>query len=293
MHPEIEPGTYPVHDFSPFLVQFTEVLGIRYYSLAYIFGFVIAGWLMYRASKTGRSPLPSAKVERFLFYMIGGVMLGGRLGSMLFYDLDTFLAKPWTFFFVWQGGMASHGGMIGVTVAVLLFAWKEKIPVLRLGDLVAMATPPGIFLGRLANFINGELWGKPTTVAWAWVFPDAPRDYTAPDFFEPLVGHVVNPRHPSQLYEAALEGLLLGVYVMWRYWGRKGPLPRAGQLVPEFFILYGLVRIFGEHFREPDAALVMGLSRGIFLSILLVIVGIAFLVWIRRHPPSNELNPAR
>lgn len=285
MNPEIAPGTYPVHDFSPFLVQFTEVLGIRYYSLAYIFGFLISAWLLSRAAKTGRSPLPVEKIDQFLFYMIAGVMLGGRLGSMLFYDLDTFLAKPWTFFMVWQGGMASHGGFIGVVIAVLLFARSHRISALRLGDLVVMATPPGLFLGRIANFINGELWGNVTTVSWAWIFPHAPTIYSAPSYFEPALNRVVNPRHPSQLYEAALEGLLLGAYMMWRFWGRQGLLPRAGQLVPEFFIFYGVVRIIGEQFREPDAALVMGLSRGVFLSLILVAVGIAFLVALRRFSP--------
>lgn len=284
MNPPIEPGTYPVHDFSHFVLRFWGDVGIRYYGLAYVLGFFIAGWLIYRAAKTQRAPLKPLETDLFLVYMVAGVMIGGRLGSILFYGIGRYLAEPWKVFYVWEGGMASHGGFIGVCGAVLLFAWRKQRSPLRLGDMVAMAAPPGIFLGRIANFINGELWGKVTTVSWAWIFPDAPSVYSAPGYREPLLGgQFVNPRHPSQLYEAGLEGLLMGAYVMWRYWGRKGPLPRGGQLVAEFLMGYALVRIFGEQFREPDADLVFGLSRGVALSILTFLIGLGLWFGVRRR----------
>jgi phosphatidylglycerol:prolipoprotein diacylglycerol transferase len=140
-----------------------------------------------------------------------------------------------------------------------------------------MAAPLGIFFGRLANFINGELWGKPSTVPWAWVFPDAPVDYSAVKYIEPALG-MVNPRHPSQLYEAALEGVLLGTYILWRFWGRAGLFPRRGQIIAEFLVVYAVVRIFGELFREPDADLILGMSRGIFYSIITLLAGVG--LWV-------------
>lgn len=278
------PGDFPIHDFSPFLIQFTEGIGIRYYGLAYLLGFVAAMLLMYRAAKTGRTELQKEQVEPFLIYMVIGVLAGGRLGSILLYSFGDFIKQPWIIFQVWNGGMASHGGFIGVTLAIFLFAYQHRVSALRLGDLVAMTAPIGIFFGRIANFINGELWGKPSTVAWAWVFPDAPTDYVSVRYFEPALGTVVNPRHPSQLYEAALEGLLLAVFVLWRFWRQRGLLKRGGQLIAEFLILYAAVRIFGEQFREPDADLILGVSRGSFYSILTLFAGAGLWAWVFRAP---------
>jgi phosphatidylglycerol---prolipoprotein diacylglyceryl transferase len=287
METVLEPGMYPVHDFSPFLLRFYGEFGVRYYGLAYVLGFVIGTWLIYRAAKTGRSPLATAQCDAFLFYLVAGVILGGRLGSVLFYNFGDFLHNPLTLFEVWKGGMASHGGFLGVCAAVLIFAWRHRLPALRLGDMVAMAAAPGIFLGRVANFINGELWGKVTTVPWAWIFPSAPYDPTAPGYAEPaLNGAWVNPRHPSQLYGAGLEGLLLGTYMLWRFWGKGGRTARPGQLVAEFLIVYSVVRVIGEQFREPDAGLVFGLSRGVLLSLLSLLVGVVLFFSVRRKEGS-------
>lgn len=283
------PGDFPIHDLSPFLIQFTETVGIRYYGLAYVLGFVAAILLIYRAAKTGRTELKVENVESFWLYMAVGVIVGGRMGSVLLYSFGDFLKEPWIIFQVWNGGMASHGGFVGVTIAILIFARRHHLSALRLGDLVAMTAPIGIFFGRIANFINGELWGKPSTVAWAWVFPDAPVDYSAAHYFEPLLGVMVNPRHPSQLYAAGLEGLVLGAFVLWRFWSQSGPIKRGGQLIAEFLILYALVRIIGEQFREPDAELIMGVSRGIFYSILTLALGGGLWAWIFR---SSCRNPA-
>tara|TARA_B110000438_G_scaffold172289_1_gene164678 strand:- start:1564 stop:2439 length:876 start_codon:yes stop_codon:yes gene_type:complete len=282
------PGDFPIHDFSPFLIQFTESIGIRYYGLAYVLGFVAAIMLLYRAAKTDRTELKVQQVESFWVYIALGVVLGGRIGSVLLYSFGDFLKEPWIVFQVWNGGMASHGGFMGVTIAIFIFAYRHGLSALRLGDLVAMTAPIGIFFGRIANFINGELWGKPSTVAWAWVFPDAPVDYSAVRYFEPALGVMVNPRHPSQLYAAGLEGLLLGSFVLWRFWIQSGQMKRGGQLIAEFLIFYAMVRIMGEQFREPDADLILGVSRGIFYSVLTLVAGGGLWAWVFRSAQSKS-----
>lgn len=289
MNTELSPGSYPIHEFSPFLFEFSDGAGIRYYGLAYVLGFAIAAFLMLRAAKAGRTPLRPVQLESFLFTLILGVIVGGRLGSVLLYGGERYLAEPWRVFFIWEGGMASHGGFIGVCVAVLLFARHQKQSAFALGDLVCMAAPPGLFLGRVANFINGELWGKVGTVPWAWIFPDAPYRAGEPGYFEPALQQMVNPRHPSQLYEAALEGLLLSIYLLWRFWGSRGKrLP--GQLVAEFLLVYSGARIFCEQFREPDASLILGLSRGSFYSLLSFAIGLALLIWLRRREAARAVQ---
>ena len=288
MNPEASPLPYPVHDLSPFLIQFSENFGIRYYGLAYVLGFVLATWMIWQASRTRRAPLAPKQVEPLLFYLIVGVMLGGRLGSVLLYDFPQFLERPWMVVEVWKGGMASHGGFIGVAVAVLLFAWRHQLSALRLGDLVAFAAPPGLFFGRVANYINGELWGKVWTGPWARIFPEAPTDPSDPAaVFVPELMRTALPRHPSQLYEAALEGLVLGVFIWVRYWPRRAvPLP-AGRVLAEFLIAYPILRIIGEQFREPDASLFLGLSRGTFYSLLTMAIGLALWVWTARAAKSE------
>ena len=254
------PLAYWVHDWSPFLIRFTDSFGIRYYGLSYLLGFLTAAWLLVRYAKAGRSQLPADKVSDFMVAIVIGVMLGGRIGSFLLYHPEQLLHDPLSFFRVWEGGMASHGGMIGVAVAIAWFSRSAKIRFLHLADLITSVAPAGLLFGRFANFINGELWGKPATVAWAVIFPASP---------EPLV-----PRHPSQLYEAALEGALLLAYLQWRFWRSDVVRTSPGRLAGEFLLGYAIVRAIGEIFREPDATLILGLSRGTFYSIFLVAGGL-------------------
>jgi phosphatidylglycerol:prolipoprotein diacylglycerol transferase len=203
--------------------------------------------------------------------IIIGVLGGGRIGYMLLYDLEAFLANPMLVFRVDQGGMASHGGFVGVLLALIWYARKQKCGFLELGDVVVTLAPLGLMLGRIANFINGELWGRVSTVTWAVIFPNSPKNYNVA-----LQSYGAEPRHPSQLYEAALEGGLMLAYVQWRFWRRR---PSTGQLSGEFLIGYGMVRILGEIFREPDADLVIGLSRGQFYSLFIILSG-AITIWI-------------
>ena len=274
------PLAYWVDNLSPFLGPHWGNFGIRYYGLAYVLGFVVAFWLLVRYAWVGRSQLPAAQVEGFIVAVIVGVYLGGRLGSYFLYDgWRTFRTDPLFIFRVWEGGMASHGGFIGVAVALAWYAHRSKISFLHLGDLIVSTGPAGLLFGRIANFINGELWGKVTTVSWAVIFPRSMPPGT------PL--NMIMPRHPSQLYEAALEGALLLALVQWRFWCTDVVRTRPGRLSGEFFIAYALVRMFGEIFRQPDdgVSLVLGLSRGTFYSIFLLGIG-AWLV-LRRTSPTT------
>ncbi len=265
-----------VHDWSPFLWEFAPGLGIRYYGLAYVLGFAIGYWLLNRYSRAGRSPLNPEQNGDLLFALVLGVLLGGRLGYFLLYNPGTLFDRPLEFFRVWDGGMASHGGFIGVLLALVWFARRTKTEVWRLADLIATITPPGLLLGRIANFINGELWGNTTAVPWAVIFPQS--DPGAP------VDRIM-PRHPSQLYEAFGEGLLPLLYLQWRFWRGRAARERPGQLTGEFLALYAAARIVCEQFREPDRGIVpvvAGLSNGTFYSIFLLLAGLALIVWARR-----------
>ncbi|HEY0967754.1 MAG TPA: prolipoprotein diacylglyceryl transferase [Opitutaceae bacterium] len=260
-----------VHDLSPFLIQFTETLGIRYYGLAYVLGFVGAAWLLARYARAGRSHLPAAKIGDLMFALILGVFLGGRLGYFILYQPETVLADPLQLLRVWEGGMASHGGFIGVILALAWFGRANQLPFLHLGDLVASVAPLGFLLGRLANFINGELWGRVSDVSWAVIFPLSAAPGTPVE--------LIPARHPSQLYQAALEGGLLFAYLQIRLW-RSDHLRRLpGRIAGEFLLGYALLRSIGEHFREPDAGLLFGLSRGTFYSLFLIIAGVIVIAW--------------
>ncbi len=272
-------GGHWVVDLDPFLGPHWGNFGIRYYGLAYVLGFLAAGWLLQRYARAGRSRLPAERVADLMVAVVIGTMLGGRIGYFLLYQLDTVRSDPLQFFRVWEGGMASHGGMIGVTIALAWFARVEKISFLHIGDLIASAAPAGLFFGRLANFVNGELWGKTTGVSWAMIFPRS-----APD--TPL--RLVPPRHPSQLYEAALEGLLLLAYMQWRVWRSDVLSQKPGRLAGEFLIAYAIVRMLGETFREPDAGLILGLSRGTFYSVFLIAAGLALIL---RPAPKTKSTP--
>lgn len=276
-------NNYREHDLSPFLIRFPEnplgLEGIRYYGLAYLLGF-LAAWLLLRIyNARGKFAIDADARSTLMTAIIAGVIIGGRLGYMLFYDLSAFLSNPLLVLRVDQGGMSSHGGFIGVFLAVIWFARKYNYPFLKLGDVIVTLAPLGLCFGRIANFINGELWGRVTDVRWAVIFPESPQVYDAArHIFAP------EPRHPSQLYAAFLEGLLLFVYVQWRFWCTR---PKPGQIGGEFLIGYGVVRIFGELFREPDATLIIGLTRGQFYSIFMIFVGAAILCRARRLQPKN------
>jgi phosphatidylglycerol:prolipoprotein diacylglycerol transferase len=280
----------PFPDISPNLFEielFGFTLALRWYALAYIVGLMFGWWIVLRAVRTSRlwsgaAPMTPDQVERLLTWIIVGVILGGRLGYVLFYDLPTYLADPLQIVRVWEGGMAFHGGFLGVVVAALWFGRREKIPLLSMGDLLAMATPVGLMLGRLANFINAELWGRPTTLPWGVIFPGEGAQTC-----EGVVG--LCARHPSQLYQAGLEGLLLAIVLLWLAF-RSGALQRPGLVMGVFLVGYGLARFVVEFFRQPDAQFVsegnpigwavqvgsFGLTMGQVLSLPMIALGLWF-----------------
>ena len=271
-------NSYWVHDLSPFLVRFPDnplgIEGIRYYGLAYLVAF-LAAWLMLRIyDQKGKFSINADSRAALMTALIIGVLAGGRVGYMLLYDFGAFARNPLLLFRVDQGGMASHGGFVGVILALLWFAYKYKYSLFKLGDVIATLTPIGLLLGRIANFINGELWGKVSTAPWAVIFPDSPLAYDPSS-----ASYIVEPRHPSQIYQAALEGAVLLGYLQWRFWKTKPP---AGQIGGEFLLGYGLLRIVGEIFRAPDAELILGMSRGQFYSLFLVIGGAVIILFTRR-----------
>lgn len=301
---------YYVHDLSPFLFQFGG-FGIRWYGLSYLAGFV-AGILLYRRlARQGYSDLRPDQVTDFITMgALVGVLLGGRLGYMLFYDPNRFFHDPLVFFRVWEGGMASHGGIIGMTLYTLWYARRHHLSFRNLGDNIVVVAPLGLFFGRCANFINGELYGRVTGVFWAVQFPKEILNYPPgqldrlmaktsainPAFADPdaviagaasspalreLLAVEIGPRYPSQLVEASLEGLLLFA-LLWTL--RTGVRLADGVLTGIFFIAYALLRIFGECFREPDASLTMGLTRGQFLSLFMIVIGLLFLISARLNP---------
>ncbi len=255
---------YWVDQFDPVMIHIHGEFGIRYYGVAYLLAFVVGYLLLRWYYRAGKSPLDPERITTAMFALVLGVMLGGRLGYIILYAWPNFIDDPWMVFRIWDGGMASHGGFIGVTVALIWISRKFKVHFLLLGDLLCSIVPTGLFLGRIANFINGELWGKVTTVSWAVIFPKSALPGTPFDR--------IAPRHPSQLYEALLEGLVLLAYSQWRLW-RTDALKTPGRLSGEFLGLYAIVRIVGEQFREPDAGLIFGMSRGVFFSIFLLVAG--------------------
>lgn len=273
------PPSHWVHDLSPFLIQFGDSFGIRYYGLAYLVGFIAGGWLVRRYARAGRTGLSLNECLDVMFSVVVGVLLGGRIGYFLLYQTDLVFRDPLALLRVWEGGMSSHGGFAGVTVALLLYARKHRVSVLHLGDLVASVAPIGLFFGRIANFINGELWGRVTDVKWAVIFP-----HSAPPGTPAIL---IEPRHPSQLYEAGLEGLVMFAFAQWRFWRTEAASRSPGRLTGEFLILYSVVRMVGEMFREPDSSLLFGLTRGSFYSFFLIAGGLVLIALSsrRRSPP--------
>lgn len=279
----VEPS-YWVHDLSSFLVRFSDSLGIRWYGVAYILAFLVAALLLRLYWRAGRSPIEPKIQPGLMTVIIVGVLVGGRLGYFLLYSPATLLREPLALLRIWDGGMASHGGFVGVCLALIWFVRKHQLPWRSTADVLVTLAPPGLFLGRLANFINGELWGKVSHVPWAVIFPGSAPTGT------PLAE--IPPRHPSQLYEALLEGLFLCAYTQARFWRSNVIREKPVHLAGEFLILYGVVRAAGELFREPDAPLLFGLSRGTFYSLFLVVGGVVLLAISRRKPqdPAKVLS---
>jgi phosphatidylglycerol:prolipoprotein diacylglycerol transferase len=341
-----------VHHLNPFIIQFSENFGIRWYGMAYLFGFIIGAGLMNFMAKRGRGTISAAAIPDLVTYIVLGTMIGGRVGYAVFYSSDLLTDFSthfpfWGVLRVWEGGMASHGGIIGIMVACFIFARRHKLSFLHLGDLAALGASVGIFLGRIANFINGELFGRPTesALAWAVKFPgemylwfkhDAEKQITStePDLLEKMtnaakaigidpqqwldwthqvrtnnmarhqiqnaieqitlavqkgnqavieaIGPVLTPRHPSQLYEALLEGLFCFI-VIFLFWRKPR---KAGQVGALWLTIYAVVRIIGEQFRMPDAHIgfqMFGLTRGQWLSIAQLVLSALFLVWVSRR----------
>jgi phosphatidylglycerol---prolipoprotein diacylglyceryl transferase len=263
----------PFPSFDPVAVAIGP-FAVRWYALAYIAGIVL-GWLYARKILStekfwgGTAPVSVPQYDDFVLWVTLGIILGGRIGYVLFYNFGYFAQHPLEMFQLWNGGMSFHGGFLGCVAAVLLFGWRNRVPVLSLGDVTGAVGPIGLLLGRLANFINSELWGRTTDLPWAFVFPTG----------GPL------PRHPSQLYEGALEGLLLLAVLTLMV--RRGALRRPGLIVGTFAIGYGLARIFSEFFREPDPQLGFlwgGLTMGMLLSLPMIAAGVAFVLWAMNRP---------
>ena len=270
---------YYVHDIDPVLLPIYGDFGIRYYGLAYLLGFVACAWLLHKYYKAGKSPLNPEQQSTALIILVLGVLVGGRLGHIFLYDLPETLRDPLNVFRVWEGGMASHGGFAGVIFGGWVISRMYHMRFLSFGDLLTTLAPPGLMLGRVANFINGELWGTPSTAPWAVIFPQSAPPGT------PL--ELITPRHPSQLYEAALEGLFLIIYTQWRLW-RTDVLKHPGRLGGEFLLLYAVVRIIGEQFRAPDSSRLFGMNRGVFYSIFLAIAGIYLIIRSYRVGPVKQ-----
>ncbi len=305
------PATY-LHNLDPFAIQITETFGIRWYGLSYLTGFVLAYFLVKRIARCGRSTLKPADAADLIFYFALGIMIGGRIGYALFYQPDLCgFSKSfpfWRMLMLHQGGMASHGGMIGLIAASWLYARNHKHRFTHILDLGAFAAPLGLFCGRIANFINGELYGRgPTDVPWAVKFPQEIQHWSSKQLeqLNPIFAHapqattyddlvkavqtgnaqvaaqlapLLTARHPSQIYQALLEGLIVFAVLAWVW--RK---PRRPLVIGSLFCgVYAILRIIGEQFRQPDAHIGfewLGMTRGQWLSIALLAGG-AVLLWI-------------
>jgi phosphatidylglycerol---prolipoprotein diacylglyceryl transferase len=303
--------SYYLHNLDPFIFRLWENVGPRWYGLAYVLAFICGYALLMRFAKRGYLDLSPAVVGDFVTWTaLFGVMLGGRLGYVFFYRPDM-LREPLSILRVWEGGMSSHGGMLGVVLFSLYYARRHKVSWTNLGDNLVVAVPIGLFLGRCANFINGELYGRIASVPWAMQFPkellepasvaQAERALAACRQVDPSLGSVeaiveavrtnpaigtvlreiLTPRHPSQLYEAILEGIVLFA-ILW--FVRTRVRTPNGLLTGLFMICYAVFRIVVEYFREPDAALIGIFTRGQFFSFFVVALGIGFIVVARRRP---------
>jgi phosphatidylglycerol:prolipoprotein diacylglycerol transferase len=262
-------------DIDPILVELGPIR-LSWYGLMYVLGFLISYLLVRYQMKRKDFGISKQEVENLFFYLIIGLMVGARLGYVLFYDLKIYLANPLEIFAIWHGGMSFHGGLIGVLIVGILFCWKNKKSFWRIADLIIVTAPIGLGLGRIGNFINGELYGRVTQVPWGMIFPKG----------GPL------PRHPSQLYEGALEGGILFL-VLWFVKDRKLP---TGGLLALFLLFYGAFRFFVEFFREPDAHLgfIVGpFTMGQLLTVFMIAGGIILFISLRSKVSPTPQRPGR
>ena len=273
--------------FNPNALSFGPI-AIRWYALSYIVGFILFIWLGRRRIKKGGTPFTNEMLDDLLTWGVLGVILGGRIGYILFYNFSAYLANPLDMFKVWEGGMSFHGGFLGVLFAMFLFAKKRGLRFWQVMDFIAPLVPTGLASGRIGNFINGELWGRITDPAhfWAMGFPQAKSADTAlahanPQYAEWLLQYGALPRHPSQLYQFALDGMTL-FFIVW--WFSAKPRPE-GQVSMVFLGGYGLFRFIAEYARQPDAHLdlFMGLSRGQWLSVPMIVLGVIGFVYFGRR----------
>jgi len=300
---------YYLHDLDPIIFRIYDNVGPRWYGLAYVLAFICGYVLLSLLAKRGYADLPASRVGDFITgCALFGVIIGGRLGYVFFYKPEM-LREPISILRVWEGGMSSHGGMIGLLLFTLYYAHRHKLSWTNLGDNLVVTAPLGLFFGRCANFINGELYGRAANVSWAMQFPKELLDHPAeadraiaacaqidPSLTTPeaIVGAVhrqaqvkevlrtiLTPRHPSQLYEAFFEGVVLFA-ILWIV--RKRTRQPNGVLTGLFFIFYAVFRILLEYFREPDAALIAGFTRGQFFSFFLIAIGLAFIVAAKMSP---------
>lgn len=298
---------YFLHDFSPYIYRFPNGMGLHWYGLAYVLSFLIGGWVYQWLAERGYTDLPKAQVSDFICWAaVFGVMIGGRVGWILFYGIwQDHALDPWYWpIAVWEGGMASHGGILGLVLFTFYWSRRYKVSWTSIGDCLVVVAPIGLFLVRMANFWNGELYGKPAgepggvaSVPWAMLFP---KELTNPIPLEVIqhdeavrqhLREILPPRHPSQLYEALLEGVILFA-ILWILRTRFR-LPR-GVVTGVFFVLYAVLRIIGEIFREPDPGWQVGsISAGQFLSIFLIFIGVAFIVFGMRRQEYERIFEVR
>ena len=309
---------YYLHDLDPIIFRIYDNVGPRWYGLAYVLAFISGFVLFLWLAKRGYADLPVAKVGDFITgAALFGVILGGRLGYVFFYNPEM-LRAPLSILRVWEGGMSSHGGMIGLLFFTFYYAHRHKISWTNLGDNLGVTAPVGLFFGRCANFINGELYGRVTNVPWAMQFPkellDHPKEadraissctqidpsLTSPEAIisavhrQPQVANalrsILMPRHPSQLYEAFFEGIVLFA-ILW--FVRTRMRQPNGVLTGLFFICYAIFRIVIEYFREPDATLIGPFTRGQFFSFFLIIIGASFIVAAKMRPAFPRKMPGK
>jgi phosphatidylglycerol---prolipoprotein diacylglyceryl transferase len=309
---------YYVHDLDPLIFRIYDNVGPRWYGLAYVLAFLCSYVVYRKLAQGGFADLSVAKVGDFITgAALFGVIVGGRLGYVFFYKPEM-LGEPMSILRVWEGGMSSHGGMLGLLGFTFYYAWRHKISWTNLGDNLVVTAPIGLFFGRCANFINGELYGRATNVSWAMQFPkeltenvgEAERAITActkidpsltsPDAIVAAVRHqpavkdalrsILTPRHPSQIYEAFFEGIVLFM-ILW--FVRTRMRQPNGVLTGLFFIFYAIFRIVVENFREPDASLILGVTRGQFFSFFLIAIGLAFVIGAKLRPSYPKKITAR
>ena len=257
---------------------------LRWYSLAYLAGILVGYWYLLKLLKQPGAPLARRHADDLVFYAALGIIFGGRLGYVLFYNLPHYLDHPFDIVKLWDGGMSFHGGVIGTSLGIIYFAWKQKLSWLRVHDYVACCVPFGLLFGRLANFVNQELWGAPATVPWAIRFQEYTGRFLPNGEAERILG---DPRHPSQLYEAGLEGVVLGLILGWMFWKTQARY-EPGKLVGAFIFFYGIFRFGVEFVREPDAQLVefaaaTGLHMGQWLTVPMILGGLYLMLTAKKR----------